>query len=133
METWNKIAHELDEMEIPKKISPKFKRRLRAIGLEIQELQKRFLEWNKKAYALITKPHFIFSGDEEREIGFLHYSGLLQNIRDHIDNRMVMIVSNYNRVQDMYSSQVNFVIAISSFIATLLGLVATLLTMWGAG
>jgi hypothetical protein len=129
MSEWNRIGHQLQDIKIPKLISPRFRRRLRSIGLEIQELQKRFLQWNGKAYGLVTKPNYVFSEDEERELGFIHYSGLLQDIRNHVDNRMVMMVSNFNRVQDLYSSQVNFVIAISSFVLTFLGLIATIISM----
>ena len=129
MADWNKINHELDDMKMPKLISPAFRRRLRSIGLEILELQKQFLQWNDKAYGLLTKPNYIFSEDEERELGFIHYSILLQDIRNCLDNRMVMIVSNFNRVQDLYSSHVNFVIAILSFLLTFLGLIATIVSI----
>jgi hypothetical protein len=129
MSEWNRLSHQLEDMKIPKLISPRFRRRLQSVGLGIQELQKQFLQWNGKADGLFTSPNYIFSEDEERELGFIHYSGLLQDIRNHLDNRMVMIVSNFNRVQDLYSSQVNFVIAISSFVLTFLGLIATIVSI----
>ena len=129
MEKWNDYNHQLQEMEIPRLPSSHFKKQLKAMGEKLNSLQTQFIQWNKNASILTTKPHFVFSSSGDSHISFLHYTGMLQDIRNQLDNHMLLIGSNYNRVQDLYSSQVNFSIAIASFVVSLIGLIVSILSI----
>jgi hypothetical protein len=130
MDNWNNINKELYDLRQPKVLFWGHKKKLKKVGISLLELQKQFLEWNKQASQMIFDPHLIFQANEESELGFLHYSGILRDLRNKVDNHMVLIVDNYNRERDNHTNQVNFVIAIASFVLTFLGLAATIWTIW---
>lgn len=129
VDEWNRLNRQIIENKQPKFWLFGHKRRLKSIALEIQSLQKRFLAWNARAGDFLIKPDFKFKAHQESEIGFLHYSGFLRDLRDSLDHHMVLLATNMNNSWNQHSSQINFLIAIISFALTLAGLVATLLTL----
>ena len=128
MGEWNRINLQISKMKQPKLFLLGYKKRLQDLGRELIILQKDFLSWNAKAGSFLDKPHFIFT-ENEGELGFIHYTSLLMDIRNKLDNYMVLIGTNYNNLQDFYSNRVNFIIAITSFLLTFAGLVATLIAL----
>ena len=122
----NKKIH---EMKQPILFLFRHKKRLQELGRDILELQEKFLEWDKKAGNFIIKPHLIFSENDEREIGFVHFTAVLRDIRSKFDNQMIMIATNFNELQHGHSNQVNFIIAVASFALTYVGLILALLTI----
>lgn len=129
MDEWNRIALRISKMRQPKLFLFGYKKRLQDLGQELLILQKDFLNWNAKAGDFLANPHLIFTENDERELGFIHYTSLLRDMRNKLDNYMVLIAMNYNILQDLYSNRVNFIIAITSFLLTFAGLVATLIAL----
>lgn len=129
MTEWNRLNLEIFKIKQPKIILLRHKVYLQRLGLEIYALQKKFLIWNSKVSNFVINPHLIFHEDEESEIGFHHFTAILRDIKNTFDNHMVMIATNYNKVQDIHSNQVNFLIAIASFILTLIALIITFVTI----
>ena len=131
MDEWNGLNKKIYTIKQPRLFLFRHKKQLQALGLDILELQKKFLYWDKKVSNFIMNPHLIFSENEEREIGFIHFISVLRDIRNKLDNQMIMIATNFNKLQDGHSNQVNFIIAVASFILTYIGLIVTLLTIRG--
>jgi len=129
MDEWNRLNKKIHEMKQPILFLFRHKKRLQELGRDILELQEKFLEWDKKAGNFIIKPHLIFSENDEREIGFVHFTAVLRDIRSKFDNQMIMIATNFNELQHGHSNQVNFIIAVASFALTYVGLILALLTI----
>lgn len=128
MTDWNRLNLEIFKTKQPKLFLLCHKKNLLRIGQEIYSLQNKFLIWNSKASDFLNNPHLIFHEDEESEIGFHHFTATLRDIKNTLDNRMVMIATNFNKLQDIHSNQVNFIIATVSFVLTFIALIITLLT-----
>lgn len=92
-------------------------------GQHISDLQKKFVEWNKRASDLVYKPTLTFGEDEESELGLIHYTNVMRDLKNRMEDRMNLIVKNYNQVYSDHRSQVNFNIAIASFILAMVGVI----------
>lgn len=130
MEQWNKINKDLFNLKQPKILLLGHKARLKSFHKPMETLQSKFIVWNKKAHELLHEPDFIFSEDEESEIGFIHYTNILRDMIGQLDHHMVLIADNFVKVQQRHSNQFNFVIAITSFALTFIALIVTLFTIF---
>ncbi len=129
MDEWNRVNRVLVDSKQPRLWLFGHKKKLQKIGRELRELQDRFITWNERSGNMLYKPHFRFRSDQESEVGFIHYTNVLRDLRNSMDRRMVLIADNYNRRHDEHNSQVNFIIAITAFFLTFIGLIATLITL----
>jgi hypothetical protein len=98
-------------------------------GQPISDLQKQFVDWNKRASDLAYKPNLTFGEDEESELGFIHYTNVLRDLKNRMEDRMNLIVRNYNQVHGNHRDQVNFNIAIASFILAIIGVVLSFVSV----
>ena len=130
MAEWNRIGKELQGLKQPKIFLWGHKKKLRKIASEVTQLQTQFLAWNKQAYEMITHPKIVLAEGADSQLSFLHYTSLLMDLRNRVGSDMVMIVDNFQRVAGVHSNQLNFLIAVTSFALTFLGLVAALITIW---
>lgn len=130
MDRWNELHYKLYQLKIPKVFGFKAKKELKDIGKALKDLQKDYLEWNKKAGNFLGKPRYNFNKEQDGLAIFIHYSSMLRHVVNTMHNNMVMIVDSFNKRIDQRKSQINFNIAIVSFALTFLGLVFTLYTIF---
>lgn len=131
MDRWNVLHQKLHELKIPKLFGLKSKKQFKIIATELRALQRDYLAWNKKASNFLSKPRYIFDNKKhDSSVAFFHYSSMLRHVLNTMYNNMLMIVESYNKRLDQYKSQLNFNIAIFSFVLTFLGLIVTLITVF---
>lgn len=93
------------------------------------KLQRLIDNWNSMYNNYVQKPSLTFSKDEEGFLGFLHYMGLLQQMDNKLNKHFDTCSENFIKVQERYSNQINFLIAIISGYISLIGLVLSLKTL----
>lgn len=92
-------------------------------GQPISDLQEQFVEWNKRASDLVYKPNLTFGENEESGLGLIHYTNVMRDLKNRMEDRMNLIVKNYNQVYSNHRNQINFNIAIASFILAIIGVI----------
>ena len=92
-------------------------------------LQKLVDDWGADYNNFVQKPSLTFSGTEERFIGFLHYMRLLEQMDMKLNRHYDTTIANFIKVQERYSNQINFLIAIISAYVSLIGLVLSLIAL----
>tara|TARA_R100001143_G_C3359147_1_gene134458 strand:+ start:2171 stop:2641 length:471 start_codon:yes stop_codon:yes gene_type:complete len=129
MDRWNDLNARILKIQIPKIFLFTIKSNLREIGQELKQLQNDYIAWNKKAGNFLGKPNYTFKESQNGLAVLTHYSSMLRHVVNSMHNNMILIANNYNKRWDQYKGQTNFVIAISSFLLTFLGLIAALYTI----
>lgn len=130
MDRWNSLNKKIHAVKIPTLIPYRVKSELDEIKEELKELQDNFLEWNQKAGDLLVEPKYGYKEDDNIVAIMVHYSGILKHRISTMNNDMVLAANNYNKKVDQYKSQINFIIAITSFVLTFFGLVISLYTIF---
>jgi hypothetical protein len=132
MQDWNRLNNEFMCIKQPKFLLLGHKARLTSYYVSMESIQGRFIGWNEKAHAFLHKPHFIFSEEEESELGFMHFTGELRFLIHEMDSHMMMLADTFVKLQQRHGNQVNFLIAIASFVLTFVGLLVTIFTIFKA-
>jgi hypothetical protein len=99
---------------------------LKEIGREIQALQKKWGDWEARTLKFCTQPTFNFPKDGMNSVAFLHFTGVLIERVRFVQVLMIQGIENYNKRYNEHENRKNFMIAISAWILTFLGLVASL-------
>jgi hypothetical protein len=128
MAEWNHLSKELQSLRHRRVLLFRERRDLKNHGKQLKKLQNMFLEWNSDVYNFIVHPNLILPDGADSHIGFPHYMGLLKDMRNRLDGYMVLAANNFYRCNDRYSNQVNFLIAIASFLASFAGLIIGIYT-----
>jgi hypothetical protein len=103
---------------------------LYSVGKQVKELHEKFLDWIDRSGNFLVHPKLSFDENTDAQTSFSHYMNVLRETRrDGIDSFNTMI-GNYNRIVDSYSTQLNFLIAIISFVASFGGLIASLIGLF---
>lgn len=126
MDRWNSLNKKIHDVKVPTVFPFLIKSDLNEIKDELKKLQEDFLSWNQKAGDLLVEPNYGYKKDDNIVAIMVHYSGILKHRISTMNNDMVLAANNYNKKVDQYKSQVNFIIAITSFILTFFGLVISL-------
>jgi hypothetical protein len=103
--------------------------RIKAFNRYMKLLQKLIDGWSDNFNNFIQKPSITFSGDEERELGFLHYMRLLEQMDLKIIKVFDTTVANFVKVQERNNNQINFLIAIFSAFISITGLILALISL----
>jgi hypothetical protein len=129
MVEWNRIHNILHTFRFPRFFPFFQKKRLRSTSEAFRQLQDRFVHWNKDTYTFIIDPRLIFPSGADSQMTFLHVTALLRDTRSRLDSDMLLLLNDFSRTFEDINNQINFVVALLSFIGTFAGLVATLLNM----
>lgn len=117
MDKWNKINSKINNFKIPKLLLFFTKRKLKKIFKEGADLQKEYLNWNKKARNFLRAPKYLFEKEQEgKELAYLHFTNNLHFLIDSMHEYMVLLVTNYNNRYSQYREQLNYIIAIIAFL-----------------
>ncbi|MBO6801627.1 MAG: hypothetical protein JJ892_15245 [Balneola sp.] len=130
MDQWNSINKKIHDAKIPIVVPFRVKGELDEIQKELKALQAAFLEWNQKAGDLLVEPKYGYKKDDNIIAIMVHYSGILKHRISTMNHDMLLIANNYNNKIDQYKSQINFIIAITSFVLTFMGLIIALYTIF---
>jgi len=124
MANWDKLNIKILSFRIPTFIiKPK---RLRGFEEELKNIEKQFIEWNKKACSFSHAPKYKFDVNENQELAFIHYTNNMRFLINTMEDSMVLINANYNRQYSRLEGQINFIIAIGSFVVAMVGLVISI-------
>lgn len=129
MDRWNELQSRILKVKIPSLMVLGVKKELKQIGSELKKLGEDYIRWNNKAGNFLGKPNYVFKKDQDPGIVFLHYSNMLRHVVNSMESDMRVITDSYNKRWDQYKGQRNFIIAITSFILTFLGLVAAIISI----
>jgi hypothetical protein len=125
----SKINSDLIALQIPKIFVWNSAKRLKEIHKEMKLVEKEYIEWNKTIESFIYNPTLYIKRDADYNLILLHHIDILRDIRDKMsDGVLILITNNYNRAKGEQSNQINFIIAITSFVFTFIGLALALLT-----
>jgi hypothetical protein len=125
----NKINSDLIALRIPKLFLWKSAKRLNEIHNEMKLVEKEYLEWDKIINSFIFNPTLFIRNIKDSDLIFLHNVDVLRDIRNKLsDGVLILVTNNYNRAKEGQSNQINFIIAITSFVLTFIGLGFTLFT-----
>ena len=103
--------------------------RIKSFYKTMNKLQLLIDDWSGMYNEFIQKPNLTFSRNEERELGFLHYMRILEQMDTKINKVFDTTVANFVRVQERNSSQINFLIAIFSAFISIAGLILALISL----
>jgi hypothetical protein len=129
MKEWNQINNKIHSLKVPKLFIWKNKDQLKEIFNELTQLEKDYIDWNNIAYPFISSPNYVIPNCPESNLIFLHFTANLRDLRNKMSDDMRLIENNYNHFKNWQSNQVNFIIAISSFVLSIVGLIIALLTV----
>jgi hypothetical protein len=105
---------------------------LRQLAEGVQEVQKQHSNWNKRMTDFGAAPRFHLSGASDSALSYLHFSGLVWHRMDQVRSQLRILEQNFVLKTNRLDEQRNFVIAITSVVISLLGLLASLCTAWGS-
>jgi len=103
--------------------------RIKSFITIMEKLQVQVDRWSGMYNDFIQRPSLTFSGSEERELGFLHYIRLLEQMDRKITDLFALSASHFIKIQERNSNQINFLIAILSAFLSITGLILALITM----
>jgi len=127
MDRWNQFNKQLHDFKIPRLCLSKSKDELCLIGVEMNKLQKDFLEWYKRAHKFYIDPSYTIEGtSEERMLVYSHFTAILGDIMHKFNSDMLMLADNYNSRYSEYNNQLNFLIAIGGLTIAVVGLIVAL-------
>jgi len=103
--------------------------RIKSYVRVMEKLQRLMDNWSERYNEFIQKPNLTFSANEERELGFLHYMRLLEQMDNKINNLFFLTASHFVKIQERNSNQINFLIAIISAVVSIAGLILALISL----
>lgn len=125
----NKINNDLIAFKVSKLLVWKSSNMLKKIHKEIKIAEKDYLEWNKIATNFIHNPTLNILDNANQNLVFLHNINILSDLRNKLNESFILILlGNHDRAKERQSNQINFIIAIASFVVSLIGLVFALFT-----
>ncbi len=98
------------------------KKKIIAIGKEAYALQKDFLDWNKRAANFFLHPHYKIDIEQNEILVYTHFTDNMRYSVSSMNNLMTLLIDNYSKIYNGYESQLNFLIAIVSFVLSIVGL-----------
>jgi len=120
---WNSLNLRLHKLNVPVIFIWKNKKELKEIGQGLSKLQKEFLDWNERAGKFYMKPNFnIPNKNKDKTLIVMRHINALNNWITRLNYDMKIIADNYNKINDDYRNQINFLIAIFSLLLTFVGL-----------
>jgi len=126
MDRWNTLNSQLHEFRIPRLWLFGVKNELKKISKDLKELQDDFLVWQEKATKFFIEPNFKIPSESDGDLTFIHMTNVLQYFLSKLNSSMVLIADNNNKAYSDYEDQINFIIAILSFIISIFGLSITI-------
>lgn len=129
MDEWNLINEELLTKTWVHKVLNLFKetKQLNKTGKALNELQKEWITQNKIAWHFVANPKFKFHADVDDKTSFYVYHSILLSRISQFRSSMDRIVTNYNSRHRELESKLNFRIAATSIVMSLIGLCLALL------
>lgn len=128
MDKWNDYNKQLHDFKVPRLLLFKTKHKVTSISKDIAELQKDFLDWQGRARSFCVKPYYKTDSEQLGHLVFLHFTATMRDLVNRLNSDMILLVENYNKVYSEYRNQVNFLIAITAFIISFIGLVLGIIT-----
>jgi len=125
---WNKFNENINEFRIPRLLVFGTKKHLEEKGNELSLLQKDYLDWKGKATNFFIKPHYNISKELDGDLIFIHFTNVLRHLVNRMESNMILIANNYNKIYSDYEGQINFIIAIISFLISFSGLILGIIT-----
>jgi hypothetical protein len=129
MSEWNTINKEFQKLKQPKLFLMCYKSKMKSFNIPLENLTCKYIEWNNLATSFLNKPNFSFDANNDRMLSFIHYSRILSDTINRLSNNMDLIMNNYVKIQNQYSNQLNFNIAVFSTIISFCGLCVALWTI----
>jgi len=131
VEEYNRLNRQLHGFKFSKVLPFSARKRLNRLVEPLRHLQAQFTQWNNDAYPFIASPTLLPSEGAEPYISFLHHMSLLRDVRNRVSFDMELLVVNFDRIKSDVTNQINFFIAIASFLVSFGGLAASLISVWG--
>lgn len=128
MDRWNIYNQKLHKFRIPRILLFRTKNKLIAIGKEIANLQKDFLDWQGRARNFFLEPHYKIDPEQKGDLIFMHFTDTMRYLVNHLDSNMMLLAENYNKVYSSYENRISFLIAIIAFIVSFTGLILGIVT-----
>ena len=98
------------------------KYRIKSLFKPIAKIQLIVDSWSKEYTTFLGKPNLTLMNNLNPEIGYIHFTRLLEKMDNLIREKQDTTISNYLKIQEVYNNQVNFIIAIVSTLLSLAGL-----------
>ena len=98
------------------------KYRIKSLFKPIGKIQFIVDSWSKEYTTYMGKPNLTLINNLNPEIGYIHFTRLLEIMDNLIREKQNTTISNYLKIQERYNNQVNFIIAIVSALISLAGL-----------
>ncbi len=84
-----------------------------------------YLKWRGQVDNFILKPNIIIANVDASGLAFLHFMDNLRDAKNHLENDVTIVEGNFIYVGTLVDSELNFGIAVTSFILTFLALLGT--------
>ena len=126
---YDAIQQDLFALRLPKVFLGSNKKKLLVLGKRTMQLLSEFSDWNSEARQFCTKPKYLFSHDTENATAFLHFTMDLRERANYVGSSILQGVENYNKRFTEHENRQNFVIAITAWFLTFVGLVVTVLSL----
>ena len=102
------------------------KKELDSIKPELGAYVLDYLKWRGQVDNFILEPNIIVTNEDVPGLAFLHFMDNLRDAKNHLENDVTIVEDNFRYVGTLVDSELNFGIAMTSFILTFLGLIVTL-------
>lgn len=122
MKEWNRLNRDFISWRHPKLFIFCEKGKIRSYYKPFEDLQNLYIKWNGAATNFLNKPKLIFDENVNKDIGFIHFMGRLNDTKNHLSNNMVLITNNFIKIQEVYKAKINFSIAMFSATISTIGL-----------
>jgi hypothetical protein len=98
------------------------KKKIKAFLKPMEDVRDLVDNWSKKYTTFLGKPKLSLNNILDPTLGYVHFMSYLGVLNNIISDKFDTIVSNYTIIQDRNSNQINFIIAITSVLLSLFGL-----------
>jgi len=124
MDRWNQFNNRLYAFRVPRLWLFGTKRNLLLVGADINQLQRDFLDWHKRARKFCVNPYYKTKGIPlgDQRLIYLHCTATLRDLMNKLGSDMLLLVENYNRRWSEREGRLNFLIAMVGLIIALVGL-----------
>ena len=117
----NSINNKLLSFKQPRFFLFSQKKKIKAFLKPIEEVRDLKAKWSNKYITFLGKPSLSFN-NLDPTVGYVHFMNFLAEVNHIVNNKYDTLVSNYMIIQDRNSNQINFIIAITSALLSLFGL-----------
>ncbi len=122
MKRWNRHNNQLHRFGMPVFLLCGTKRRLVSIGRKINCLGKDVLAWQERARNFCINPRYTVPPDQPGHLVFLHATSIIRDLETRMESNLSLLEDNYNRMFSERRHQINFLIAITGLVSSLIGL-----------